>query len=56
MIAFLRLFVVLSSLLIMGFGFYLLLTNPFPLLDPLLFIGGGAFMFLVMVYRVGEVD
>jgi len=56
MIAFLRLFVVLGSLLIIGYGFYLLFTNPFPLLDPLFFMGAGSFMFFVTVYRIGEVD
>jgi hypothetical protein len=56
MIAFLRLTVMTLSLAIVGMGFFELLTNPFPLMLPLLIMGSGIFMFLIMAYRVGEVD
>lgn len=56
MIAFLRLTVMTLSLAIVGIGFFELLTNPFPLMLPLLIMGSGVFIFLITAYRVGEVD
>lgn len=56
MIAFLRLTVMTLSLVIIGMGFIELLTNPFPLMLPLLIMGSGVFMFLIMAYRVGEAE
>ena len=56
MIAFLKLTVALGSLLLMGLGLLMLTINTVPLMESLIAIVSGAFLFAVIVSRVGEAD
>jgi len=56
MIAFLKLTVALGSLLLMGLGLLMLTVNTVPLVESLITIVSGAFLFVVLVSRVGEAE
>jgi len=58
MIAFLRILILVGTVCITACGFFMLSLDPFgrPLAEPLIIIATGIFLFVMMFFRVGEVD